>query len=86
MIVVRVNKFFAILIRKEKLKLTPLELREKGYQALVSQLGQVDAVRFLQQVGWGSGDYTQERREVLDSMSREESWQDLQRIRGRKVN
>ena len=59
----------------------PLELREKGYQALVSQLGQVDAIRFLQQVGWGRGDYTQERREVVDFVSREEFWQDLQRIR-----
>ena len=62
--------------------MTPLELREKGYQALVSQLGQMDAIRFLQQVGWGRGDYTQERREVVDSVSREEFWQYLRRIRG----
>ncbi len=61
--------------------MTPVELREKGYQALVSQLGQVDAIRFLQQVGWGRGNYTQERREVLGSVTREEFWQDLQRIR-----
>lgn len=66
--------------------MTPVELREKGYQALVSQLGQVDAIRFLQQVGWGCGDYTQERIEILDSVSREEFWQDLQRIRDKKVN
>jgi len=61
--------------------MTPLELREKGYQALVNQLGQVDAIRFLQEMGWGSSDYTQERRERLDSITREEFWQDLQKVR-----
>ena len=49
-----------------------LELREKGYQILVSHLGQSDAIRFLQQMGCGQGDYTQERREVLESVTREE--------------
>lgn len=66
--------------------MTSLELREKGYQALVNQLGQVDTIRFLQEMGWGSGDYTQERRERLDSVTREEFWQDLQQLRGGKVN
>lgn len=61
--------------------MTPLELREKGYQILVSNLGQSDAIRFLQQMGWGQGDYTQERSEILGSVTREEFWQDLQRIR-----
>ncbi|XWK90953.1 MAG: hypothetical protein U7127_13180 [Phormidium sp.] len=61
--------------------MTPLELREKGYQILVSHLGQSDAIRFLQQMGWGKGNYTQERSEILDSVTREEFWQDLQRIR-----
>ncbi|WP_178381580.1 hypothetical protein [[Phormidium ambiguum] IAM M-71] len=61
--------------------MTQLELREKGYQILVSHLGQSDAIRFLQQMGWGQGDYTQERGEILDSVTREEFWQDLQRIR-----
>lgn len=63
--------------------MTPLELREKGYQILVSNLGQSDAIRFLQQIGWGKGDYTQERGEILNSVTREEFWQDLQRIRRR---
>ncbi|MEQ8462809.1 MAG: hypothetical protein RIC07_04490 [Coleofasciculus sp. E1-EBD-02] len=64
--------------------MTPLELREKGYQILVSYLGQVDTIRFLQQMGWGNGNYTQERGEILDSGTREEFLQDLQRIRERK--
>jgi len=61
--------------------MTPLELRERGYQALVSQLGQMDTIRFLQQMGWGSGDYTQERKERLASVTREDFWQDLRKIR-----
>jgi hypothetical protein len=52
--------------------MTPIELRERGYQALISQLGQIDTIRFLQQMGWGSGDYTQERQELLDAVTREE--------------
>jgi len=63
-----------------------IELRKKGYQVLVEHLGQVDAIRFLQQAGWGSGDYTQERKETLDKVTREEFWEDLKRIRNRKVN
>ncbi|WP_236143856.1 hypothetical protein [Nostoc sp. CMAA1605] len=66
--------------------MTPIELRKKGYQVLVENLGQVDAIRFLQQAGWGSGDYTQERKEILDQVTREEFWEDIKRIRNRKVN
>jgi hypothetical protein len=66
--------------------MTPVELREKGYQVLVDHLGQVEAIRFLQQAGWGRGDYTQERKERLDSVTREEFWQDLQEIRAGKGN
>ena len=63
-----------------------IELRKKGYEVLVEHLGQVDAIRFLQQAGCGSGDYTQERKESLDKVTREEFWEDLKRIRNRKVN
>jgi len=66
--------------------MTPLELREKGYHILVSHLGQVNTIRLLQQMGWGNGNYTQKRGEILDSVTREEFLQDLQRIRERKGN
>lgn len=66
--------------------MTPLELRERGYHALVSQLGQIDTIRFLQQMGWGSGDYTQERQESLANVTREEFLQSLHEIRARKAN
>ncbi|EDZ96150.1 conserved hypothetical protein [Limnospira maxima CS-328] len=58
-----------------------LELREKGYQILVSHLGQSDVIRFLQQMGCGQGDYTQERREVLGSVTREEFLDELRKVR-----
>jgi hypothetical protein len=29
--------------------MTPIELRNKGYQALIEKLGLIDALRFLQQ-------------------------------------
>lgn len=61
--------------------MTPLELRERGYQALVSELGQMDTIRFLQEMGWGSGDYTQERKEQLAAVTREEFWQELRKLR-----
>jgi hypothetical protein len=65
--------------------MTPIELRRKGYQVLVNNLGQIDAIRFLQQVGWGSGDYTKERDDRLKQVTREDFWQDIQRIRNRKI-
>jgi hypothetical protein len=61
--------------------MTPIELRQKGYQALVKELGQVDAIRFLQDTGWGFGDYTQERQQTLKNVTRADFWQDIQEIR-----
>ncbi|MEH2381870.1 MAG: hypothetical protein V7K27_23765 [Nostoc sp.] len=50
--------------------MTLIELRTKGYQALVKELGQLDTIRFLQEMGWGSGDYTKERQESLKNVTR----------------
>lgn len=59
----------------------PVELRRKGDQVLVDNLGQINTIRFLQQVGWGHGDYTKEREELLKGVTREEFLQELERIR-----
>ncbi len=64
--------------------MTPIELRQKGYCALVKELGQVDAIRFLQDVGGGLGDYTQERQESVKNVTRDDFWQDIQEIRAKK--
>ncbi|HIK39759.1 hypothetical protein [Thermoleptolyngbya sp. M55_K2018_002] len=64
--------------------MTPIELRHRGYQALVDALGVVDAILFLQQTGWGVGDYAAERQQWLSSVTREDFWKDIQQIRARK--
>ncbi len=43
----------------------PVELRRKGFEALVAALGWVDAVRFLQQYETSRLNYTQERDHFL---------------------
>lgn len=52
--------------------MTLIELRIKGYQALVKELGQLDTIRFLQEMGWGSDDYTKECQESLKNLTRAE--------------
>lgn len=44
---------------------TPSEIRERGFRALVKELGYADALRFLAQYEAGRGDYTEERRTLL---------------------
>lgn len=43
----------------------PVELRRKGFAALVESLGWINAVRFIRQYEQGQGDYTRERQSVL---------------------
>ena len=66
--------------------MTPIELRQKSYQALLTALGSIDAIRFLQQAGWSIDNYTAERHHLLTPVTREEFWQDIQRIRARNAN
>jgi hypothetical protein len=65
----------------EMKEMTLIELRKKGYQVLVKELGQIDTIRFLQEMGWGSGDYTKERQNSLKNVTREEFWQDIEEMR-----
>jgi hypothetical protein len=58
--------------------MTPVELNQKGFKALVEALGYVDAVRFLKQFDDGSGDYTQERGQWLDQLNLDDIWTSLQ--------
>ncbi len=39
----------------------PADLRRRGIEVLVRDLGYADAMRFLQQFGSGRGDYTTDR-------------------------
>lgn len=58
--------------------LEPVELRAKGFEALVGALGWVNAVRFLQQYEKSSLDYTRERRQILPAWNAEELARQLQ--------
>ncbi|WP_204140069.1 hypothetical protein [Halomicronema sp. CCY15110] len=45
------------------------EIRQQGYKALIDSLGVANTLRFLQQLGVGYGDYTQERHQWLDQLT-----------------
>jgi hypothetical protein len=49
--------------------LEPVELRARGFDALVKSLGWVNAVRFIQQFERNSLDYTRERDAILPEWS-----------------
>jgi hypothetical protein len=51
--------------------MTPVELNQKGFEALVAALGYVDAVRFIKQFDSGTGNYTRDRARWLDALSLE---------------
>ena len=48
-----------------EMTMTLEDIRRKGYEALVRELGPVGMIRFLQQFETGRGDYTQERHDWL---------------------
>ena len=52
--------------------LEPVELRSRGFDALVDALGWSNAVRFIQQYETTRFDYTEERRGILPAWSPEE--------------
>jgi hypothetical protein len=52
--------------------MNPVEIRQRGYDALVKELGVVGMIRFLQQVETGKGDYTKDRDQWLDRLSFDE--------------
>lgn len=63
--------------------LEPVELRAKGFEALVGALGWVNAVRFLQQYEKSSLDYTRERHQILPDWNADELVRHLQAERPR---
>ena len=50
----------------------PAELRRRGLEILVRELGYLDAMRFLHQYETGRGDYTRERHQLLPAWTAEE--------------
>jgi hypothetical protein len=52
--------------------LNPGDLRDQGFKALVAALGWVNAVRFMQQFGRSSYNYTDERQHLLPNWNAQE--------------
>lgn len=65
---------------------TQQELVRQGYQALVDTLGVVDTIRFIQHFSPGQGDYTKERHEWLDQISRENIFTSMKQRREDDTN
>ncbi|MEB3148770.1 MAG: hypothetical protein VKL60_07065 [Sphaerospermopsis sp.] len=45
------------------------EIIKQGYDALIKSLGVADAIRFIQYLSPGKGDYTKERHQWLDNQT-----------------
>lgn len=60
--------------------MSPAELRRKGIEILVRELGYADAVRFIQQFDLGRGDYSKERHSMLPSATVDELAAEADRI------
>lgn len=59
--------------------MTPIQIREKGLEALRQHLGVVGMVRFLQQTELGCGNYTEERQQWLGDPELNEVAQKIQK-------
>jgi hypothetical protein len=51
------------------LQMTPVQLRDRAYAALLRELGAVDFARFIQQFERGQGDYTRDRGQWLEGLA-----------------
>ncbi len=59
-------------------ELTLEEIRERGLQALLKELGPVGMIRFLQQFETGHGDYTRDRFQWLGNPSVDDVLQQIE--------
>jgi len=57
------------------------ELRSRGFEALVRELGVANALRYLHMHGMGSGDYTQDRERWLAGLTIELVEEEVQRMK-----
>ena len=58
---------------------TQQEIIQQGYQALINSLGIVDAIRFIQHLTPGQGNYTRDRHQWLDQISLEDILKAMQK-------
>jgi hypothetical protein len=60
------------------------QIRQAGIRALIRELGPAGMIRFMQQFELGSGDYTRERHQWLDSEDVQTIAERIQRRRNAK--
>lgn len=59
-------------------EMTSEQIRTKGLEALVRELGTVGMIRFIQLFEPGSGDYTKEREDLLKGITLNEIMSEIQ--------
>ncbi len=59
------------------------ELRRRGFEALVRELGAADALRFLHLYGTGHGDYTHDRDQWLSGLTVEQIEEEIHLMKAR---
>lgn len=62
-------------------RISPVEIRNRGLEALAKALGPVGMVRFLQQFDTGSGNYTQDRDQWLEKVTVQQAIEEIKRSR-----
>ena len=68
----------------EEIRLPSLaELRRRGFEALVRELGAADALRFLHLYGAGQGDYTHDRDRWLGELTIEQIEEEIRQMKVR---
>jgi hypothetical protein len=68
----------------EEIRLPTLpELRRRGFEALVRELGAANALRFLHLCGTGHGDYTRDRDQWLSGLTVEQTEEEVRRMKAR---
>jgi hypothetical protein len=68
----------------ERVRLLSLpELRRRGFEVLVRELGPADALRFLHLHEAGQGDYTRDREKWLSGLTIEQVEEEVARMRAR---
>jgi hypothetical protein len=65
-------------------ELTDEELHQRGLEVLQRELGTLGAVRFLRLLGACRGDYTAERQEWVETVTLDQIWEGIQRLRQQK--
>ena len=63
--------------------LTLPELRKRGFEALVRELGAANALRFLHLYAPGKGDYTRDRDQWLSELTIEQIEDEIRLLRAR---